>query len=152
MNPLNSILLEGNVVRQPEIRETAKGTAVCTFSIASNRSFRSDEGTFDKEVSFFDIESWGQLAIVCSQQCIKGRGIRVVGRLKQGRWTDNSGKNHSKITIIAEHVEMKPVFQKEEKPNIDGKIDPMQDSSSIFEENESDEEDYAVKKEAAVVF
>ena len=103
-------------------------------------------------MSFFDIESWGQLAIVCSQQCIKGRGIRVVGRLKQGRWTDNSGKNHSKITIIAEHVEMKPVFQKEEKPNIDCKIEPMQDSSSIFEENESDEEDYAVKKEAAVVF
>ena len=151
MNPLNSILLEGNVVKQPELRETAKGTAVCTFSIASNRSYRSEAGTFDKEVSFFDVEAWGQLAIVCSQQCVKGRGVRVVGRLKQGRWTDTAGKNHSKITIIAEHVELKPVFQKEEKPDYEGSDEPR-NANSIFEENDSEEAAYSEKKEAAVVF
>lgn len=151
MNPLNSILLEGNVVKQPELRETAKGTAVCTFSIASNRSYRSEAGTFDKEVSFFDVEAWGQLAIVCSQQCVKGRGVRVVGRLKQGRWTDTAGKNHSKITIIAEHVELKPVFQKEEKPDYEASDEPR-NANSIFEENDSEEAAYSEKKEAAVVF
>ena len=145
MNPLNSILLEGNVVKQPELRETAKGTAVCTFSIASNRSYRSEAGTFDKEVSFFDVEAWGQLAIVCSQQCVKGRGVRVVGRLKQGRWTDTAGKNHSKITIIAEHVELKPVFQKEEKPDYEGSDEPR-NANSIFEENDSEEAAYSEKK------
>ena len=144
MNPLNSILLEGNVVKQPELRETAKGTAVCTFSIASNRSYRSEAGTFDKEVSFFDVEAWGQLAIVCSQQCVKGRGVRVVGRLKQGRWTDTAGKNHSKITIIAEHVELKPVFQKEEKPDYEGSDEPR-NANSIFEENDSEEAAYSEK-------
>ena len=152
MNPLNSILLEGNVVKQPDIRETAKGTAVCTFSIASNRSFRSEAGIFDKEVSFFEVEAWGQLAIICCQQCTKGRGVRVVGRLKQGRWTDTAGKNHSKVTIIAEHVELKPVFQKEEKPDYNGTEAPKQNASTIFEENESEETDFSVKKEAAVVF
>ena len=144
MNPLNSILLGGNVVRQPEIKETAKGTAVCTFSIGSHRSYRSEAGTFDKEVSFFDIEAWGQLAIVCSQQCVKGRGVRVVGRLKQGRWTDTAGKNHSKVTVIAEHVEMKPIFQKEEKDEGDENESSLKNSAAIFEEVE--------EKEAAVVF
>lgn len=115
MNPLNSILLEGNVVRPTSIRETAKGTNVCTFTIASNRSYRSDSGTFDKEVSFFDIETWGQLAVICGQQCVKGRGVRVVGRLKQGRWKDDNGKTHSKITVIAEHLEFKPVFHKDDE-------------------------------------
>lgn len=152
MNPLNSILLEGNVVKQPSIRETAKGTAVCTFSIASNRSYRSDAGTFDREVSFFDVEVWDQLAIICSQKCTKGRGVRVVGRLKQGRWTDTAGKNHSKVTIIAEHVEMKPVFQKEENPDFERTNSPQQDASPAFEENESDETGVTEEKEAAVVF
>jgi single-strand DNA-binding protein len=58
MNNLNSILIEGNLVRDPEFRTTPKGTAVCTFSIASSRYFKRDSG-MEKEVSYFNVESWG---------------------------------------------------------------------------------------------
>ena len=112
MNNLNSILIEGNLVREPLFRSTPKGTPVCTFSLASNRFFRQESG-LEKEVSFFDVETWAKLAERCSDLGKKGRGVRVVGRLKQNRWTGNDGKPHSRITIVAEHVEFRPDFKKD---------------------------------------
>jgi single-strand DNA-binding protein len=112
MNNLNSILIEGNLVRDPLYRSTPKGTPVCTFSLASNRFFRQDSG-LEKEVSFFEVEIWAKLAEACNNLGKKGRGVRVVGRLKQDRWTGNDGKPRSRISIVAEHVEFRPEFKKE---------------------------------------
>jgi single-strand DNA-binding protein len=113
MNNLNSILIEGNLVRDPLFRTTPKGTPLCTFSLASNRFFRQDSG-LEKEVGFFDVETWAKLAEACYNKGHKGRGVRVVGRLKQERWNDSEGKLRSKITIVAEHVEFRPDFKREE--------------------------------------
>jgi single-strand DNA-binding protein len=111
MNNLNSIIIEGNMVRDPLLRSTAKGTALCTFSIASNRYYRQDSN-LENEVSFFDVESWAKLAEACHDLGHKGRGIKVVGRLKQSRWNDPEGKPHSRISIVAEHVEFRPEFKR----------------------------------------
>ena len=116
MNNLNSILIEGNLVRDPLYRATAKGTPLCTFSLASNRFYKQDS-QLEKEVSFFDVETWAKLAENCYNLGHKGRGVRVVGRLKQDRWTDSEGKPHSKVTIVAEHVEFRPEFKKETDKN-----------------------------------
>jgi single-strand DNA-binding protein len=139
MNNLNSILIEGNLVRDPLLRSTPKGTQVCTMSLASNRYYKQDIG-FEKEVSFFDVESWSRLAESCYAKGKKGRGIRVVGRLKQDRWTGSDGKQHSKITIIAEHVEFRPEFKKEEKP-VTGNAVVNQDANSYeyYSDEETDE-------------
>ena len=111
MNNLNSILIEGNMVRDPLLRTTPKGTSVCNFSIASNRFYRQDSN-LEKEVGFFDVEAWGKLAEACVSYGRKGRGVRVVGRLKQDRWTGSDGKNHTRVAIVAEHVEYRPDFKK----------------------------------------
>ena len=111
MNNLNSVLLEGNMVRDPLFRSTQKGATVCNFTVASNRFYRQDTN-LEKEVGFFDVEAWGKLAEACSSQGRKGRGVRVVGRLKQDRWTGNDGKNHTKVAIVAEHVEYRADFKK----------------------------------------
>jgi len=113
MNNLNSILIEGNLVRDPLYRTTPKGTPVCSFTLASNRFFKQDSG-LEKEVSFFDVETWAKLAENCYNMGHKGRGVRVVGRLKQDRWNGSDGKAHSKISIVAEHVEFRPDFKKDE--------------------------------------
>lgn len=110
MNSLNSILIEGNVVRDPVIRETPRGSVVCNFSLASNRFYKQDD-EFEQETSFFEVESWAKLAEACGKNCGKGRGVRVVGRLKQDRWTGTDGKNYSKIKVVAEHIEFKPQFK-----------------------------------------
>ncbi|MDR0402846.1 MAG: single-stranded DNA-binding protein [Treponema sp.] len=114
MNNLNSILIEGNLVRDPLFRTTPKGTPLCTFSLASNRFFKQDSG-LEKEVSFFDVETWSKLAENCYNLGRKGRGVRVVGRLKQERWNGSDGRAHSKIAIVAEHVEFRPEFKKNGK-------------------------------------
>ena len=107
MNNLNSILLEGNLVRDPELAYTPKGTPVCTFSVATHRYFKQDE-EYQEETSYFDVTVWNRLAEVCGEYLTKGRGVRVVGRLKQDRWENGEGKTRSKVHIIAEHVEFKP--------------------------------------------
>lgn len=118
MNNLNSVLIEGNMVRDPQSRNTPKGSLVCNFTIASNRYYRQGSN-LEKEVGYFDVETWGKLAEACSTQGHKGRGVRVVGRLKQDRWAGNDGKNHSRIAIVAEHVEYRADFKKAESTDID---------------------------------
>ena len=133
MNNLNSILLEGNLVRDPELSYTTKGTTVCKFSIAANRYFKQDD-ELQQEVSYFDITTWSRLAEVCNEYLSKGRGVRVVGRLKQDRWEDAEGKTRSKVHIIAEHVEFKPKFK--------GKQDDETDQETEQEiDQEKDQED-----------
>ena len=116
MNNLNSILIEGNVVREPELRFVSKGTSVCTFQIATNRFYKQNTG-MEKEVSFFNVEAWSKLAENVGNLGQKGRGVRVVGRLKQERWQDREGKAQSKVIIVAEHVEFRPDFKKNKTAN-----------------------------------
>jgi len=94
-------------VYDTELKYTPKGSAVCSFVLASNRYFKQD-GETQKEVAFFDVTTWSRLAEVCGEYLKKGRGVRVVGRLKQDRWTSPEGQGRSKVTIVAEHVEFKP--------------------------------------------
>ena len=112
MNNLNSILLEGNLVADPDLRYTPKGAAVCSFCVACNRFYKQEE-ELQKEVSYFDVTAWNRQAEVCNEYLTKGRGVRVVGRLKQDRWEDAEGKTRSKVHIVAEHVEFKPKFKSE---------------------------------------
>ncbi len=115
MNNLNSILIEGNLTKDPVLKTTANGGSVCDFGVASNRWFKQND-EYEKEVSFFDVETWSKLAQTCYSTLKKGRGVRVVGRLKQDRWNDPDGKVHSKVKIVAEHVEFKPVAKEDAPP------------------------------------
>ena len=92
MNQLNSIIVEGNVVRKPEILKTTSGFKICKIPIAVNRFYKNQNGEGVNEVSYFDIETYKTLADACEKNCDKGRGMRVVGRLKQNRWKSADGK------------------------------------------------------------
>lgn len=129
MNNLNSILIEGNLVREPTITTTPKGSQVCTFPIATNRYFNQGSG-YEKEVSYFNIETWGRLADICGSKGKKGRGVRVVGRLKQERWNGKDGKLQSRVTIVADHVEFRPEFKKNK---------PTQEETESVEKPEMEE-------------
>lgn len=111
MNSLNSVLIEGNLVRDPETKELESGAKLCTFSLATNRYFNQDNEK-KSEVSFFDVEVWNKTAELCLKTLSKGRGVRVVGRLKQDRWVDRDGKNHAKVKLVGETVEFKAKFDK----------------------------------------
>ncbi len=139
MNNLNSILVEGNLVKDPSIRATPKGTPVCTFSLASNRYYKQDDG-YEQETSFFDVETWNRLAENCGNLGRKGRGVRVVGRLKQDRWSDTEGKPRSKIKIVAEHVEFRPDFKKDKDDGNGAQIASNALNLSVEEEKQGTRE------------
>jgi single-strand DNA-binding protein len=99
----------------------------------------------EKEVNFFDVETWDKLAEACGSIGKKGRGVRVVGRLRQDRWQGEDGKPHARITIVAEHVEFRPEFKKaakadEELADIEQDAlpdDEMTDESRVVEVTEA---------------
>jgi len=155
MNNLNSILIEGNLVKDPMLRSTPKGTPVCTLRLASNRYYKQDTG-FEREVSFFDVETWARLAEACYSKGKKGRGVRVVGRLKQDRWNGPDGKPQSKISIVAEHVEFRPEFKKEAKPSAEEAAVSQASYDSYLEDENGEHDEHilamAEKEFAPVVF
>ena len=111
MNMLNSIILEGVVTSGLSENPCGKD-----FDITVSRYYKNAEGDRVEEKSDFCIELYGNLAerdIIMNKIYfdrsleIVGRGVRVVGRLKQKRWTDEEGKEHSKVVVIAEHIEFK---------------------------------------------
>ncbi len=104
MNNLNSVLVEGNLTRDPELAYTPQGTAHTKFGVACHRYYRKDD-EYQDETSFFEVTVWGRQAEVCSEYLQKGRSVRVVGRLRQDRWQDQDGNPRSRVTITAEHVE-----------------------------------------------
>jgi len=100
--------------------------------VACNRAFKQDD-QLQKEVSFFDVSTWTRLAEVCAEYLKKGRGVRVVGRLKQDKWSDTDGKPHSRVYIVAEHVEFKPQVKKEGEPAAE-EAKPAEDAEEEPEE------------------
>ena len=113
MNQLNSIILEGNVCKDPEIKEINGEKNLATFSIAVNRYYKKADGEFEQETSYFDVDAWGENFVkLIKDKASKGVGVRVVGRLKQNRWQDKEGKWQSRVSVIAEHVEFRAVTEK----------------------------------------
>ena len=113
MNNLNSLILEGNLVRDSVLSEPAPGFKKCMFTIGVNRFYKNRNNQDVNEASFFDVEAYGNMAEYCGEKAKKGRGVRVVGRLKQDTWKDSNGKSTSKVYVVAEHIEYKPVKKAE---------------------------------------
>src|SRR3990167_4712125 len=97
---LNRVQLIGNLTRDPELRYTPSGTAVCSFGLATNRSWRTDTGERHEETEFHNIVAWNRLAELCSQFLAKGRKIYVEGRVTTRKWTGQDGNQRSTTEIV----------------------------------------------------
>lgn len=101
---LNRVQLIGNLTRDPELRYTPSGTAVCTFSIATNRNWTTDAGEKKEEVDFHRIVAWTKLAELCSQFLVKGRKVYVEGRLSTRTWTAQDGTSKSTTEVVIDDM------------------------------------------------
>lgn len=99
----NKTMLGGRLTRDPELRVTPKGTAICQFSVAVSRQWKSDAGEKMEETSFIDCEAWGKTGELISQHFMKGKAIFIDGRLKQDTWEDKDTKQkRSKIKVVVD--------------------------------------------------
>jgi single-strand DNA-binding protein len=103
---LNKVLLIGNLTRDPELRVTPKGTAICQFGLAVNRQYKDESGATRDETAFIDIEAWGKQGELVSKYLQKGSPAFIEGRLRFDSWEDKqSGQKRNKLKVVLENVQ-----------------------------------------------
>lgn len=101
---LNKVILIGNLTRDPELRYTPAGTAVCTFGLATNRSWTTQTGETKEETEFHRVVAWNKLAELCAQLLTKGRKTYVEGRLSTHSWVAQDGAQRSSTEVVIEDM------------------------------------------------
>lgn len=100
---VNSVVLLGNLTRDPELKYAQNGTAICDIGIALNYT-RGKGDERKEEVSFIDVTAFGKNAENAGEYLKKGRQVIIEGRLQQERWESQEGKKMSKVKVIAERI------------------------------------------------
>lgn len=116
---LNKVQLIGNLTRDPEMRYTPQGTAVCTFGLATNRQWTTDTGEKKEDAEFHNLVAWNKLAEICAQLLKKGRKVYVEGRLSTRSWQGQDGTQKQRTEIVIN--DMLILDKKGEEPS--GEID-----------------------------
>lgn len=99
----NRVILLGNLTRDPELKFTPAGKAVCQLGLALNHKWKTDGGEMKEEVTFVDLTAWGRTAETIGQHFRKGEPIHIEGRLKLDEWNDKqSGQKRSKLSVVVE--------------------------------------------------
>lgn len=132
---LNKVMLIGNLTRDPEMRYTPQGTAVCTFGVATNRSWTTENGEKKEEADFHNIVAWSKLAEICAQLLKKGRKVYVEGRLATKSWQGQDGTQKQRTEVIINDM---VVLDKKEgggevidipEPTIEAQVSPEEEQS-----------------------
>lgn len=100
---MNKVFLIGNLTKDPEMRSTQSGVAVCNFTIAVNRRFKKENG--EQETDFLNIIAWRQLAELCSKYLAKGRKVAVTGSIQTRTYEAKDGSRRTAWDIVANEVE-----------------------------------------------
>src|SRR2546428_9292414 len=107
MASFNKVILLGNLTRDPEVRYTPKGSAVCDLGVAVNRQYTLDSGEKREEVTYVDVVLWSRLAEIAGEYLKKGRPVFIEGRLQMDTWDDKqTGQKRSKLKIVAEELRL----------------------------------------------
>ncbi len=128
---LNRIELIGNLTRDPELKYTPAGTAVCTFGIATNRSWTTADGQTKEDTQYHRIVAWQKLAELCGKLLIKGRKVYAVGRLTYRSFTGKDGQQRSITEIVLDDF----IVFYDSKKNTSEEGQAAGDSSGDTEEN-----------------
>ena len=103
---INRVIITGNLTRDPELRSTQGGTAVCSLRVAVNSRRKDDSGQWVDKPNYFDVTVWGTQGENCAQYLSKGRPVAIDGRLEWREWEDReTGKKRQSVDIIADSVQ-----------------------------------------------
>lgn len=116
---LNKVTLIGNLTREPELRYTPQGTAVATFSVATNRQWKTESGDQKEDAEFHRIVAWDKLAEICSQLLKRGSKVYVEGRLQTRKWQTKDGQERTTTEIVISEMMMLDKMGAENAPQSD---------------------------------
>ena len=103
---MNKIIVIGNVGRDPEMRYTPSGQAVTSFSVASNRRYRTADGEQREETEWFNVSAFGRLSEICNQYLTRGQQVYVEGRLRSRSYTSQDGQQRYSLDITLTEMQM----------------------------------------------
>ncbi len=103
---LNKVMLIGNLTRDPELKKTTGGQSVCSFSIATNRSYTDASGQKKDQVEYHNVVTWAKLAEICGQYLVKGKKVYIDGRLQTREWDGQDGQKKYRTEVVAENMIM----------------------------------------------
>jgi len=106
MASLNKVMLIGNLGKDPEVRYTAGGTAVASFSIATTEKFKGKSGEWEEKTEWHNITLWARLAEIAGEYLSKGKTVYIEGRLQTRKWQDKEGKDRYTTEIVGEKMQM----------------------------------------------
>ncbi len=126
MANLNKVFLIGNLTRDPELKYTPSGAAVCKFGIASNEKFKDSEGNLKERPCFVDVDAWGKQAENANEYLKKGKLVMIEGKLEYQTWDAQDGTKRSKLTVRADNIQYlsAPSQNGQEQPQSDGDASP----------------------------
>jgi single-strand DNA-binding protein len=104
MSGVNKVILLGNLGKDPEIRNLESGAKVATFSLATNRSYKGQDGKRIEETEWHNIVLWGSLADLAEKFLTKGRQVFIEGRIKTRQWDDKEGVKRYTTEIVGENM------------------------------------------------
>lgn len=138
---INKVTLLGNLTHDPELKYTPTGTAVCTFGIATNRSWITQEGKARDEVQFHRIVAWRKVAELCNKLLSKGKKVYIDGRITYREYVDRNGQQQNITEIVLDDFIVfyntkpgdAPEVQKDEIASDAGS--PPSDEDNTHEEN-----------------
>lgn len=138
-------MLIGNLTRDPEMRYTPQGAAVCTFGVATNRNWTTDTGEKKEDVEFHNVVAWNKLAEICSQLLKKGRKVFVEGRLSTRSWQGQDGTQKQRTEVVISDM----VILDKKEAGEDG-MDIPEPQSAPVEESQEPVEKKSKSKTASV--
>jgi single-strand DNA-binding protein len=102
---INRVIVVGNLTRDPELRHTPSGMAVCSLRIAVNTTRKDESGQWVDKPNYFDVTVWGQQGENCAQYLSKGRPVAIDGRLEWREWEAQDGSKRQAVDIVADNVQ-----------------------------------------------
>lgn len=123
---LNRAQIIGNLTKDPEVRQTPSGTFVASYTVATNHTWKDQNGQKQEKAEFHNIVAWGKLAEICQQYLRKGKKIFIEGRIQTRDWEGDDGIKRYKTEIIAENMIM---LSGREGGEGEYAASPMQDTS-----------------------
>ncbi len=136
MPELNSVLVAGNLTKDPIFRQTSNNTPVVNFSIAANRKYKDSTGQWQEDVCYVGVVAWNKLAESCRDRLRKGSAVLVDGELQSRSWKTEDGHNRSIVEIKAKRIQF---LNKLAKGN--GELDEAyahEDEELAYEDNSFD--------------
>jgi len=103
---LNKVLLIGNLGRDPEVRYTASGKAVASFTVATSQRWKDQNGTDQERTEWHRVVAWGRLGEICGEYLSKGKQVFIEGRIQSREWEDQDGNKRTTVEIIANDLIM----------------------------------------------